>query len=202
MRKICTLPVKYPHVRETHQNSAGDGTEVMSGTSWRLPPRTGVTGALVTTAALLLVLGGCNDDDSSSSDSRDGLAPIPTRTTPPTASVVPATDPGGALQVNDFTVLPTFTCLKDTPPRSVVTVGWRAPSATGVELRLDGQLLPVGIKDQMPFQVPAGGPTGIGASVVFACDGPAQHTIDVTWTTNGIGSTSRTVTITKEPTDG
>ena len=76
------------------------------------------------------------------------------------------------------------------------------PVSRLVELRLDGQLLPVGIKDQVPFQVPAGGPTGIGASVVFACDGPAQHTIDVTWTANGIGSTSRTVTISKEPTDG
>jgi hypothetical protein len=153
------------------------------------------------TATLLLVLGGCNDNDSSA-DSRDGLQPIPTRTTPPTASVAPVVDPAGAVLVDDFTVLPTFTCLKDTPPRSVVTVGWRAPSATGVELRLDGQLLPVGIKDQLPYQVPAGGPTGIGASVVFACDGPAQHTIDATWTASGIGSTSRTATITKEPTDG
>ncbi|MDI9917320.1 hypothetical protein [Rhodococcus sp. IEGM 1379] len=83
-----------------------------------------------------------------------------------------------------------------------MTVGWSAPSATDVSLALDGQLLPVGIQNELPYQVPAGGPTGIGAAVVFACDSATHHTIDITWTGHARPATSRTVTIVKEPSDG
>jgi hypothetical protein len=104
--------------------------------------------------------------------------------------------------VSDFTVLPTFRCLDETPARAVVTVGWSAPDAAEVSLSLDGQVLPVGLQDSVPYQVPAGGSTGIGAAVVFDCNATDSREIDVVWTSPGYMPTTRTVTVTKEPIDG
>lgn len=149
--------------------------------------------------AVLLALSGCAD----AADSRSGLQPVPTRTTPaPSATPTPSTEVSEVVTVTDFTILPTFGCLEVVPPRSIVTVGWSASAATEVSLSLDGQLLPVGIQNELPYQVPAGGPTGIGAAVVFACDNETHHTIDVTWTGHSLAATTRTVTIVKEPGNG
>ncbi|MDV8070583.1 hypothetical protein R4P64_29020 [Rhodococcus sp. IEGM 1366] len=152
-----------------------------------------------TAIAVLLALSGCAATD----DSRDGLQPIPTRTTPAsTATQASSPEASDVVTVTDFTILPTFGCLEAVPARSIVTVGWSASAATEVSLSLDGQVLPVGIQNELPYQVPAGGPTGIGAAVVFACDGQTQHTIDVTWTGHPLAATTRTVTIVKEPGNG
>ncbi|WP_156148864.1 hypothetical protein [Rhodococcus sp. MEB064] len=156
------------------------------------PPRALVA---ITILAAALLAAACSAD----SEDRAGFVPVPTRAAQPAPS---SPTPGSAIEVADFTVLPTFGCLDETPPRALVTVGWTAPSATAVEITLDGRVLPAGIGDQLPYQVPAGGPTGIGASVVFACDGAPGHTIDVTWTADGVAPVTRTATITKEPTDG
>lgn len=154
------------------------------------PPRLLIFGVI----SLAAVLAGC----SGTSDDRAGLAEIPTRTTAASSTTA---DVDSAAEVADFTVLPTFTCLKDEPARSIVTVGWSAPSATAVALSLDGRVLPAGIQTELPYQVPAGGPTGIGAAVVFDCAAAAVHTLDIEWTT-GASPQSRTVTITKDANNG
>lgn len=149
--------------------------------------------------AVLLALSGCAANDGI----RDGLQPVPTRSTPASSAMpTPSTEPSDVVTVTDFTILPTFGCLEVVPPRSIVTVGWSASAATEVSLSLDGELLPVGIQNELPYQVPAGGPTGIGAAVVFACDNETHHTIDVTWTGHLLAATTRTVTIVKEPGNG
>jgi hypothetical protein len=136
---------------------------------------------------------------SAEADSRAGLAAIPTRTSPSTS---PPPTSGTAIEVSDFTIPPTFACLHDNSSRAIITVGWTAPAATGVEIALDGIRLPAGISDQLPYQVPAGGSTGIGASVVLACNETDRHTVDVTWTAEGTDPVTRTVTITEEHSDG
>lgn len=152
-----------------------------------------------TAIAVLLALSGCAAPDVS----RGGLQPVPTRTTPSSTPIAPSPpEASDEVTVTDFTVLPTFSCLKVVPPRAIVTVGWSAPAATDVSLSLDGHVLPVGIENELPYHVPAGDPTGIGAAVVFTCDGQSQHTIDITWTGHPLAATTRTVTIVKEPDNG
>ncbi|GAA2062955.1 hypothetical protein [Williamsia deligens] len=104
--------------------------------------------------------------------------------------------------MRDFVVQPTYTCLDGSPRRAIVTVGWTAPSATGVTVSLDGRRLASGLSNPLPYQVPAGGPTGIGATVAFACDGPPQHTITIDWTADTLNPATRTVTITREADNG
>lgn len=159
---------------------------------------------LVVLAAVAVCVAATSAGCAETSDERAGLVDIPTRTAAAATTSdapTPAAGTSTAPAVDNFTVLPTFTCLKDEPARSVVTVGWSAPSATAVTLSLDGQPLQTGIRTEVPFQVPAGGPTGIGAAVVFDCRSSDVHTIEVVWT-DGTSSQSRTVTITKESKNG
>ncbi|MBE7193276.1 MAG: hypothetical protein INR66_12430 [Gordonia polyisoprenivorans] len=136
-----------------------------------------------------------------SSGSGGVYAPVPTRTTTstPATSVI---DPGNVVGVRNFVVQPSYSCLDGNPRRAIVTVGWTAPSATGVSLSLDGRRLPAGLNNPLPYQVPAGGPKGIGATVAFACDGATQHSITIDWTAAGLTPASRTVTIVKDADNG
>ncbi|SNT35439.1 hypothetical protein [Rhodococcoides kyotonense] len=154
--------------------------------------------AILATALAACVVAGCGGE----SPARDGLNPVPTRTSDAsTTEQSPPPDPAEPIAVSDFTVLPTFRCLDETPARTVVTVGWAAPDAAEVSLSLDGQVLAVGLQDTVPYQVPAGGAAGIGAAVVFDCNAADSRTIDVAWAAPGYITTTRTVTVTKEPTD-
>ncbi|MEH3156161.1 MAG: hypothetical protein PGN29_12730 [Gordonia paraffinivorans] len=96
----------------------------------------------------------------------------------------------------------TYSCLDTVPARAIVIAGWTAPSATGVRVMLDGQPLASGLNNPLPYQVPAGGPTGIGATVAFACSGPRTHIITVEWTATGLNPATRSATITQESTNG
>lgn len=169
------------------------------------PANNGRTGVSMTCRRLgvavwlagLVVVTGC----SAQSSDRDGLQSVPTRTAAASESTTPS-DPDGPIALSDFTVLPTFVCLRESPARAVVTVGWSAPDAAEVSISLDGQVLPVGIADALPYQVPAGGPTGIGAAVVFDCNSADTHTIDLAWSAPGFVAITRSVTVTKEAVDG
>lgn len=127
----------------------------------------------------------------------DGPAPIPTRTAPPTTAAPVVTTPDGAPALVEYHAPTTFYCLANTPNEAQVTIGWNAPSATDVSLTLDGEPLVSGIQPAPPYQVPAGGPTGFGATVVFACNPASEHTIKATWKMNDSPPTERTITITK-----
>jgi hypothetical protein len=89
------------------------------------------------------------------------------------------------------------------PNRSQVTIGWHVPSATVVSLAFDGRPLPTPplarlyVPAQPPFEVPAGGPSGIGATIVFPCVPGQRHTIALGWRTGRSPVTRRVVTVTK-----
>lgn len=127
-----------------------------------------------------------------------GLAAVPTRTSTAAQSQAPQTEAGGAIAVGDFVIQPTYECLDKTPRQAIVTVGWTAPSATSVSVTLDGRVLSTGIQPTLPYQVPAGGAPGIGATVAFSCDGPTSHTLALTWSADGLKPNTRTATITEE----
>jgi hypothetical protein len=92
----------------------------------------------------------------------------------------------------------TFRCLPQYADQAQVTIGFSSPEATDVTFTLDGKPLPVGIKDAVPFEVPAKDATGIGATIVFACSAGQSHTIEGSWVTGDSPSTTRTFTVKKE----
>jgi hypothetical protein len=92
----------------------------------------------------------------------------------------------------------TFRCLPQYADQAQVTIGFSSPEATDVTFTLDGKTLPVGIKDAVPFEVPAKDATGIGATIVFACSAGKSHTIEGSWVTGDSPSTTRTFTVKKE----
>jgi hypothetical protein len=89
------------------------------------------------------------------------------------------------------------------PNRVQVTVGWHVPSATAVSLALDGRPLSAPplqrlyASAQPPFEVPVGGPSGIGATIVFPCVPGQRHTIALAWRAGRSPITRRVVTVTK-----
>ena len=168
----------------------------------------------VTGAAVVVLLGGaCTGDPSitpSASPAGSGTTvpagaataapgapgiPIPPPTTVATTQAPVVTTPEGGPAVVDLVVPDTFTCLAD-GVEAQVTVGWSAPSATGLTILLDGTSPPSGIQDTMPYQVPAGTAAGIGSTIVFPCDSGTEHTLTMTWSM-GTETTERTFTITE-----
>jgi hypothetical protein len=153
--------------------------------------------AIAVLAALPAALVGCGDGSASRPIPRAGH-PIPTRNPPASTPPVPGiTTPDGAPKLTQFRAPSRFWCLAQYPDRAQVTIGWSAPSATAVSLRLDGRKLPSGLQASPPFQVPAGPPSGNGAAVVFACRPGTRHTISIDWRIKGSPKTSRTVIVRK-----
>ena len=129
--------------------------------------------------------------------------PIPSRYPPPDTLTPGITTPDGAPRVTEFNAPNQFWCMSGYPNRAQVTIGWHVPSATAVSLGLDGRPLPTPPLERLyaagqpPFEVPAGGPSGIGATVVFPCVPGQRHMITVAWRTGGSPVTRRVVTVTK-----
>jgi hypothetical protein len=109
----------------------------------------------------------------------------------------------GAPRITQFHAPSQFVCLSGYPNRAQVTIGWHVPSATAVSLALDGRALPVLPLPQLyatgqpPFEVPAGGPTGLGTAIVFPCVPGQRHTITLGWRAGSSPVARRVVTITK-----
>jgi hypothetical protein len=151
-------------------------------------------GAALASLLLLAVVGACSTSD-------DEAAPIPTRTVEPTTLAPVVTEPGGSPAVEAFVAPETFVCLAEDPRQAQVTLGWDVPTATEVAISLDGEPVPSGIRDELPFEVPAGGARGIGTTVVFACDGSDARTITIAWSIDGSPPTEQVVNVVRG-TDG
>ncbi len=134
--------------------------------------------------------------------SRPGRA-IPTINLAPHSPTPGVTTANGAPRVTQFKAPTKFWCLPDYANRAQITIGWHVPSATRVSLALDRRALStIAVSHllspgQPPFEVPAGGPTGIGATIVFPCVPGERHTITLRWRVGGSPATRRTVTVTK-----
>jgi hypothetical protein len=122
---------------------------------------------------------------------------IPKTTTTEVKQPTTVTTANGAPKVVQFKVPGEFWCLHADPGQAQVIVGWSAPSATSAEVLLDGKRLHTGIREALPFAVPAGDPPGIGSTVVFSCDAGNHHRITIRWRAHGSPPAERTVTITK-----
>lgn len=90
-----------------------------------------------------------------------------------------------------------FWCLRANPDEAQATLGWSAPQATEVKVFLDGEELHSGIRETLPFTVPAGDATGIGTTVVFACEPGDSHEVEVRWRMADSPPAERAVTIDK-----
>lgn len=129
--------------------------------------------------------------------------PIPTRTPPPPTTTPGITTANGAPRVTQFHAPTQFWCLPDYPNRAQVTIGWNVPSATTTSATLDGRAMSTGQLSRItsssrpPFELLAGGPTGIGATIVFPCVPGQRHTIKLRWKIGGSPITERVVTVTK-----
>jgi hypothetical protein len=145
----------------------------------------------VASAALFLLIA-CGKSGSSSSAAGTSAAAAPA-----TVSATPITG-APAPEVTQVETPKTFRCLPEYTDQAQVTIGFSSPNATAVTFTLDGKTLPVGIKDTAPFEVPANGPTGIGATIVFACSAGKNHTIEGSWVTGDSPATTRTFTVKKE----
>jgi len=99
--------------------------------------------------------------------------------------------------VQQFDAPTSFSCLAQDPAETQVTLGWVVPSAERVSVALDGRVLPRGIRSALPYDVPAGPAVGPGATVVFACNPVAQHTITLSWSFKRSPSTTRVVSVTR-----
>jgi hypothetical protein len=161
-------------------------------------PRLGyILGVLVLGVALAGCSGG--SDASSSGDAAHEQA-IPARTPPPSTSLPVVTVAGGAPEVTQFAAPSTFTCLAGDPSQAQVTIGWNVPSATEVEITLDGATPASGIQDTLPYQVPAGAPGGPGVTIVFPCEPANDHVITLTWRAGSSAPTERAVSVSKTAT--
>ena len=150
------------------------------------------------------LLAGCGSSSSSTTVAKSRAGnPIPTRYPPPSTTTPGITYPNGSPRITEFYAPARFECMGGYPNRAQVTIGWHVPSATAVSLTLDGRPLPVPPLDRMyapgepPFEVPAGGPSGIGAAIVFPCRPAARHTIAMGWRAGPSPVTRRVVTITR-----
>jgi hypothetical protein len=152
---------------------------------------------VVTAIVAFAAMSGCSATSTDAS-ARD---PVPTRQAPSTTQPT-LTDANGAPIVEQFHAPPTYYCLStaDTPRQAQINVGWSVPSATELDITLDGEPVPSGIRDTLPFHVPAGPPSGVGTTIVFACGQETPHTIEITWRTSSSTSTIRTLLITKAAT--
>ena len=148
------------------------------------------------------VLGGCGGSSSSVVTSRPGL-PIPTRFASEQTTTPGITTADGAPRVTQFQAPTKFWCLPDYSNRSQITIGWHVPSATAVSLKFDGRTLSTVALSRLlapgqpPFEVLAGGPTGIGATIVFPCVPGQRHTIRLRWRAGGSPAAERVVTVSK-----
>ena len=131
----------------------------------------------------------------------DGAVPIPTRPESPPASAPVVTEPNGSPGVAEFVAPETFVCLAEDPRQVQVLIGWEVPTATDVEVELDGVPVPSGISKQLPFEVPAGPASGIGSTIVFDCDERAERTITISWSFDGSPPTQQVVEIVREADD-
>jgi hypothetical protein len=120
---------------------------------------------------------------------------IPTLTAPPSPSAPVVTTPEGGVAAVQFNAPTSFSCLSQYPTQAQVTIGWNVPSATGVTESFDGTTMHSGIRSVLPFVVPAGPAVGPGATLVFGCHSGVNHTIVVTWSRQGLPSTSRVVKV-------
>jgi hypothetical protein len=154
----------------------------------------------LTAFALAVCLASCGGSSGGGS-TRAGVAAggktIPKTTTTTTPQPTTVTTPGGAPKVVQFKTPRKFWCLNDNPGQAQVIVGWSVPSATSVAVLLDGTRLHSGIRAALPFEVPAGDPSGIGSTVVFPCNSGARHRVTIRWRAHGSPVTQRTVTIAK-----
>lgn len=157
---------------------------------WYALSRTATAAAL--TAA---TVSGCTSASSSTPQESPILARTPSATETP--SMLTA---DGAPAIAEFTAPNTFHCLAATTAhnrQAQISVGWSVPSATNLVVTLDGMAVHAGIRDTVPFHVPAGSPAGIGTTVVFACGPATQHTLTFTWQADGSPVTERILPITK-----
>jgi hypothetical protein len=138
------------------------------------------------------LLAGC----SSSAGSAAATSP-PAPAAPASSSASPITG-APAPAVTEIRGPKTFRCLPAYPDQAQVTIGFSSPDATDVTFTLDGKTLPVGVKDVAPFEVPANGPTGIGATIVFACSAGKTHSIEGSWVTGDSPATTHVFTVKKE----
>lgn len=149
-----------------------------------------------------IALAACGVSSSSVATSRPGN-PIPTRFPPSSGPTPGITTPDGAPRITQFHAPNQFSCLGGYPNRAQVTIGWHVPSATAVSLALDGRALatlPLNrllVPGQRPFEVLAGDPSGIGATIVFPCAPGQRHTIALGWRTEHSPVTRRVVTVTE-----
>jgi hypothetical protein len=155
--------------------------------------------ALVLTVlcALGLAAAACSGSGSSGKPIDAGGSTIPKQTTTSSAPTPTITTATGAPKVVQFAAPRTFWCMRDPAGQAQVTVGWSVPSASAVAVAFDGKKLHAGIRDALPFWVPAGKAAGIGATVVFACNSRDRHRVTVRWRMHGSPAETRTVTIRK-----
>ncbi len=145
---------------------------------------------------------GCGGSSSSIATSRPGH-PVPTRFPSQQTTTPGITTADGAPRVTQFEAPTRFRCLPDYSNRSQVTIGWHVPSATAVSLQFDGRALSTVALSRLlapgqpPFDVLAGGPTGIGATIVFPCVPGQRHTIRLRWRVGGSPAAERVVTVSK-----
>lgn len=137
------------------------------------PVAAGVVGAMV--AGLVAVAGAAGDGVP---DPEGGTIPPP-----PPATTAPAPPPaaGGAPRIVQFHAPRRFWCLPAHPGQAQVTIGWSVPAATAVTVLVDGRRVPLRIRRRAPFAVLAGTPSGIGATVVFACRSGTRHRVEIRW---------------------
>jgi hypothetical protein len=154
--------------------------------------------------ALTVAVAGCGGGDDSAAVTAPlgaGGETIP-RTTGATTTETPVSTPttattAGGPKVRQFAAPKRFFCLSAHPNQTQVTIGWSAPSADAVDVRLDGKRLHSGIRKALPFAVPAGPASGIGSTIVFPCRPARAHTVTIRWRTGSSVLAERTVKITR-----
>jgi hypothetical protein len=175
-------------------NTTSAGNRAPAGTSRTVDATARAVVVAIVAIVAMVALAGCSDDGPPAASASQ---PLPSPTSAPTTVLPVVTTPDGAPEVVRFVVPDRFWCLVDDPSEAQVTVGWHVPSATEVEVLLDGVAVPAGFQPALPYQLPAGGPTGIGATVVFPCEDGDQHSVTVRWRSGTSPTAERTGTIAK-----
>jgi hypothetical protein len=146
-----------------------------------------------------VVIGFCYPLVASASPPSPPVQALPTPTTsPPTTQPLILSAEGGPAVVQ-FQAPTNFSCLAQNPAQAQITIGWNVPSSTEVTVRFDGSVMHRGIRQQLPFDVPAGPSVGPGATLVFGCNSGSTHTVVLTWRREGIRETTRVVRVDKVP---